>query len=107
MDATRLTDDTFRVGDDVDHTGEFVVGRRTRCDCGVDGYKYRTVLSSAFSTPNTDVVLVTDTSAALTANLVSVDYGASTKGSTGSLTEHNHMETGGDGGNVLKKVFVL
>ena len=107
MNATRLTNDRFRVADGIDHTSDFRANRRVRCDCGVDGMKHRTVLTSSYSAPNTDVDLYPDTSKALTANLTSVDMAASSSGTEGSLPLHNHMDNDGEGGNVLKKVFVL
>jgi len=62
--------DTFTaVGD---KTAEFVADRKVRCDCGVDGYKYRVVYASTYWAPHTTVVLTADGDK-LTGNLLFVD----------------------------------
>lgn len=92
--ATRLTLLSFSVSGN--KTSEFMSGRRTRGDCGVDGYKYGTVLSSAVSGADT-IVTLTSTSDTLTTNLTCVSYGIIGKGSNQSLPEHVHLGNEGDG----------
>ena len=74
---------------------EFNTGRRVKLDCGLDGIKYATVVSSSYSAPNTTVTIDEST---LTANLVSVLYGIIQPGIIGSLPDHTHDGTEGTGG---------
>jgi len=104
MNATYMSADSFTVGGD--YTSEFVGGRRVRCFCGVDGYKYRTIKSSNYTTLTT-VILDEDIDQALTSNLSSVVYGVIKPGSYGSIPDHNHSDSFGQGGNLLKKHFLL
>lgn len=80
-----------------DQTAIFHSGRRVRCDCGTDGYKYGTILSSSYSSPDTTVIL-TAASDDLTSNLESVKYGVVGKGVDESLPEHDHSGDEGSGG---------
>lgn len=86
---------TFTIAGDL--TDEFHAGRRVRANCGVDGYKYATILSSSYSSPNTTVIL-TAGSDDLTANLAEVLFGIVGIGDYGSIPEHDHLEDEGDGG---------
>ena len=70
MQATQASVTSFAVSGDL--TAVFVAGRRVKCDCGADGLKYGTVVSSSYSDPSTTVVIAGD---ALTSNLESVEYG--------------------------------
>lgn len=83
MIATYVANNQFTVS--TNRTLEFVAGRRVRADCGVDGYKYCTVLSSSYGAPNTTVTIEETT---LTANLATVLYGIVEPGSLGSLPWH-------------------
>ncbi len=78
--ATYVDADTFTVVGD--QTAIFVYGRRIRCDCGVDGYKYGAVLTTSVST-DTTVNLMTDDDA-ITANLTAVDLSVVKPGNTGN-----------------------
>lgn len=67
-----------------DYTTVFVPGRRLKAYCGVDGYKYVTILSSSYGSPNTTINLETDTSNQLTANLQTVSWAVVKPGLTGN-----------------------
>ena len=95
--ATYVDADTFTVS--VSATNEFHVGRRVKANCGVDGIKYGTVLSSSYSVPNTTVNL-TAASDDLTSNLIEVWYGIIGKGTTQSMPIHTHDGDEGSGGNL-------
>ena len=69
-----------------DKTEEFLVNRRVRCNCGVDGYKYGTIESSSYSSPSTTIG-ITGRSADLTSNLTNVDYGIVSSGPLTSLPQ--------------------
>ena len=93
MDATYLNSNEFRVSGG--RTDEFVVDRRLKMDCGVDGTKYCTVYSSTVSGSYT---LVTTKESELTSNLSSVLYGIVQPGISGSLPDHSHDGSEGSGG---------
>lgn len=95
--ATYVDIDTFTVVDN--RTVEFAVGRRVKCDCGTDGYKYGTISVSSYSSPDTTVDL-TAGSDNLTSNLVGVWYAIVLEGVSGSLPIHTHDGAEGSGGNV-------
>jgi hypothetical protein len=95
--AVYVDTDTFTVVDD--RTTEFAVGRRVKCDCGTDGYKYGTISASAYSSPNTTVDL-TAGSDNLTSNLVGVWYAIIVQGVTGTVPIHIHDGAEGSGGNI-------
>ncbi len=86
--------DTFTVTRD--RTSDFIVGRRVKANCGADGYKYGTVESSSYSSPNTTVNLVS-TNDDLTSNLAEVWYGSVKPGDEGNIAEHPHTGDEGDG----------
>ncbi len=96
MIATYVNTTQFTVVDD--HTSEFLEGRRVKVDCGVDGYKYSTIQTSSYSSPNTTVTI---DEGVLTSNLSSVLYGIVSMGDTGSLPYHRHDATEGHGGRIL------
>jgi hypothetical protein len=72
MNATYVSATSFTVVGD--QTTIFVAGRRVKCNCGVDGYDYGTILSSAYTTLTT--ITLTAASDDLTANLTSVEWSA-------------------------------
>jgi hypothetical protein len=93
MDAIYNSANSFKVFNDV--TSEFVVGRRVKMDCGLDGVKYASVVSSSYSTPYTTVVI---DESDLTASLTDVWYAVITTGPTGSIPDHLHDGSEGHGG---------
>lgn len=93
MDATYVAGNEFTVA--TDRTAEFVAGRRIKADCGEDGIEYCTVLSSSYGDPNTTIITK---ESELTANLDTVLYGIVEPRESGSLPDHYHTETEGDGG---------
>ena len=95
--ATYVDTDTFTVVGDL--TSSFHVGRRVRCSCGVDGYKYGTIDSSSYSDPDTTVGL-TAGSDNLTSNLTAAEFGIAGKGSTQSVPVHTHADGEGEGGTL-------
>jgi len=95
MLAVYIDTNQFRI--DTDHTGEFKTGRRVRANCGVDGYKYSTILSSSYSSPYTTVTIVENV---LTTNLTDVLYGIINVGETGAFPDHLHDGMEGQGGSL-------
>jgi len=95
--ATYVDTDTFTVAGD--QTTDFCTGRRVRAYCGSDGYKYGTIESSSYSSPDTTVNLVS-TNDDLTSNLTEVEYGEQSQGTTGSVPIHTHDGNEGSGGVV-------
>lgn len=89
--------DTFTVASD--RTADFIVGRRVSANCGVDGYKYGTIESSSYSSPNTTVNLAS-TNDDLTLNLAEVWYSSVKPGPTGNVSRHTHAGDEGDGYSV-------
>ena len=77
MDATFLGTNTFSVVGN--RTAEFVVGRRIKADCVIDGNVYASVASSSYVDPNT-IVVIDETG--LTSNLITVLYGVVEPGAT-------------------------
>ena len=79
-----------------DHTTEFIEGRRVRVlILGV--YYYSNVVSSSYTAPVTTVVI---SESILTSNLTEVHYGIVNIGSQGSLPEHSHTSSEGQGGSL-------
>lgn len=95
--ATFVDTKTFTVVGD--QTNAFHTGRRVQCNCGDDGFKYGTILSSSYSDPSTTVILTT-ASDDLTENLSAVKYGIVGTGVTRSIPEHDHSGEEGSGGEV-------
>ena len=95
MNVTYVSANSFLVSED--KTSEFVTDRRVKLNCGTDGIKYATVVSSSYSSPNTTVTINENT---LTNKLVSVLYGIIQPGEYGSLPDHTHDGTEGSGGSV-------
>lgn len=87
--ATYVDADTFTI--EGNYTDEFIVNRKARCNCGVDGYKYVVVSSSSFSSPDTTVNLTAD-SDDLTANLTEVDWSVVKPGTEGNIALHAHQD---------------
>lgn len=79
--ATYISGNSFSIPGD--RTVTFSEGRKLRLDCGADGVKFASVLSSSFST----VTTVTIKTSVLTANLVSLTYGLLSRGATGSMPD--------------------
>jgi len=98
LSATFVDADTFTVAGDL--TTTFVVGRRIKADCGVDGYKFGTITSSSFGGGVTTVNL-TAASDDLTSNLDVVWYGIVGGGADDqSIPIHSHDGSEGSGGEV-------
>lgn len=95
MNATYVDVNEFTVV--TDRTAEFVAGRRIKADCGVNGIKYCTVLSSNFGATTTVITKESE----LTANLTTVLYGIVEPKTSGSLPDHSHDGTEGSGGSAL------
>jgi len=93
MDAVYISGNSFKVLED--RTGEFNAGRRVKMDCGLNGVKYASVVSSSYSLPYTTVVI---DESDLTAALVSAWYGVTQTGATGSFPDHTHDGSEGQGG---------
>ncbi len=93
MIAEYISANQFRVDDN--RTGEFKTGRRIKANCGVDGYKYSTIVSSSFSSSYTTVIIE---ESILTSNIIDVLYGIVNTGAEGSFPDHLHDGTEGQGG---------
>jgi len=99
LGATYIDIASFTVAGDL--TSSFHEGRRVKANCGVDGFKYRTVESSSFDgTADTTVNLYAD-SDALTSNLTEVWYGIVGVGADQSLPDHLHNGVEGSGGEII------
>ncbi len=100
--ATYVDADTFTVVGD--RTADFVVNRKVRCDCGVDGYKYGVVSASAFgATTSVDLTANSDN---LTANLTDVDWSVVKTGAAGNIPLHSHIDEDTGGTSVFSAVPV-
>jgi len=95
MEAIYNGSNSFRVFDN--RTGEFVAARRVKMDCGLDGIKYASVVSSSYSAPYTTVEM---DESDLTAALTDVWYGVVQAGSMGSMPDHLHDGSEGSGGEI-------
>jgi len=93
MDAIYVSSSSFTVVDN--RINEFISGRRVKLNCGVDGLKYSTILSSSYSDPNTTIIINENE---ITSNLISVAYGVVQPGDSGSLPDHIHSTAEGTGG---------
>lgn len=93
MDAIYISGNSFKVLEN--RTGEFNAARRVRMDCGLDGVKYASVVSSSYSAPYTTVVI---DESDLTASLTSALYGVTQTGEIGSFPDHTHDGSEGQGG---------
>lgn len=94
--ATYVSATTFTISGT--QTSTFMEGRRVKADCGVNGYKYGTILSSAYTSVTT--VILTAASDDLTSNLTEVEYGIIGKGTNQSLPIHAHDGNEGAGGQL-------
>lgn len=92
MQATYISSNQFKVSED--KTEEFLAGRRIRALCG-SGYKYSTILSSTYSSPDTTITIEEDI---LTSDLSAVHYGIVNIGEQGSFPNHLHNGSEGTGG---------
>ena len=95
MDAIYISGNSFKVIED--KTVEFSSGRRLKLNCGLDGVKYASVMSSSYSSPYTTVTI---DESDLTASLTDALYGVTQAGAIGSLPNHNHDGLEGSGGTV-------
>lgn len=95
MDATYINSTKFSITGDA--TSGFIEGRRVYLDCGSDGVFYSTIVSSTYSDPDTEVTIE---DSVLTSNLKDVLYGVVSSGSYGSLPEHYHDGSPGNGGDL-------
>lgn len=95
MEATYVSTNSFTVVGD--RTSEFVTGRRVKFNCGPDGTRYATIVSSSYSSPDTTVIIDETT---LTSNLSEVLYGIISPGTIGSIPVHSHDGSEGSGGTV-------
>jgi len=93
MDAVYVSNNSFTVANN--RVNEFISGRRVKLNCGVDGLKYSTILSSIYSDLNTTVIINENE---ITSNLISVAYGVVQPGDSGSLPDHIHSSAEGTGG---------
>ena len=100
LTATYITTNSFSVVGD--RAEEFNEGRRTRCTCS-GAYDYGTVVSGVYSSPNTTVTLTGD-SDDLNVGLTSVYYGVQAD-ETGSMPEHTHDGTQGEGGDITYSLW--
>lgn len=91
-----LTSTSFIVSGN--YVDEFHTGRRIKAYCGVDGYRYGTVISSFYTNPNTIINLNPYTSEELTPNLTEVWFGIIGSGLNHSLPNHCHNGDHGHGG---------
>jgi len=91
MNATYVSATQFTVVGD--QTPIFVADRKLKCDCGVDGYKYGAISSSAY----TSVTIITMTTEAddLTSNLTSVEWSVQLPVAV-PIHVHTNEESGGD-----------
>jgi len=104
LDATFIDATCFSVA--LDRTQTFVVGRRVKADCGVDGYKFGTIASSVFDSTNT-IVCLTAASDDLTSNLNVVWYGIVGGGANDqSMPIHTHDGDEGSGGSLERDCCV-
>lgn len=95
MNAVYVSSNSFKVMSD--RTSEFSYSRRVKLDCGLDGIKYASVISSLYSSPWTTITI---NESDLTALLASVWYGVVQVGELGSLPNHAHDDSEGAGGGL-------
>ena len=93
IEATYVSADVFTV--ETDLTSEFHAGRKVKANCGVDGYIYKTIVSS----DSTGITTITceDDGQTLTSNLTEVWYGIVGVGIGQSLPDHDHTDSGQGG----------
>lgn len=94
MQATYVSSNQLKVSED--KTEEFLAGRRIRALCGSD-YKYSTIQSSTYSSPDTTIIIE---ESILTSDLLSVHYGIVNIGEQGSFPKHSHDGSEGTGGSL-------
>jgi len=100
--ATYVSASSFTVVGD--QAAEFSEGRRLKCNCVADGYKFGTIKSSVYTSLTT--ITLTSPSDDLTSNLTEVLYGIQGPGTDGSVPVHNHGEGEGAGGNVQDNILI-
>jgi len=96
MDAIYISSNSFKVLSD--RTTEFNTGRRVKMDCGLNGIKYASVVSSSYSDPYTTVQI---DESSLTAALADAWYGVTQTGLIGSFPDHTHNDGEEGQGGVL------
>lgn len=90
-----------------DRTNEFLIDRRVKADCSVDGFKFGTITSSSYASGgNLTTVNLTSASDNLTSNLTDVYYGIISEGHSGSVPVHNHNGDEGSGGIVTGSSYL-
>ena len=94
MEAIYLSSSSFSVVGD--RTNELITNRRVKLDCGVDGIKFASILSSSFDIITTVII----DEAVLTSNLIDVLYSIVRPGEDGNLANHFHSIVEGDGGYI-------
>lgn len=99
METTYISNNSFSVVGD--RRSDFNVGRRLKLDCGIDGTKYASIVSSEFTTVTTVVIDESE----LTSNLVTVMYSPVKPGIAGNLPNHTHSSTEGDGGYIAEPTY--
>jgi hypothetical protein len=80
-----------------DYTSEFTTDRRVKIDCDTDGIIYALVVSSNYSSPST---YVTIDESSITSNITDAWLGVVQPGATGSLPNHTHTASEGNGGYI-------
>lgn len=88
-----------------DQTAIFLANRKVKCDCGVDGFRYGAISTSAFGATTT--VTLTADSDDLTANLTDVEWSVLEPKSI-SLHDHSTEEDGGSvaGEQLIRDILV-
>ena len=95
MLAEYISNNSFRVlGDE---SSNFVINRRVKLDCGVDGFVIASIDSSLYDSTYTNIVINEDT---ITTNLEGVLYSVVKPGSGGNIPNHNHSTSEGEGGEI-------
>ncbi len=84
ISAVFVSSSSFTVSGD--RAGEFTTGRKVEADCGADGIKYGTVLSSSYD-GGTGLTTITLKTSVLTVGLAAVLYGIVDRS---SLPDHSH-----------------
>lgn len=93
MIATYINNTQFSVSGD--HSEGYIYGRRVKIDCGLDGVRYSTIVNSVYSNGLTIISLE---DAIVTPNIIEAFYGIINSGENGSLPNHTHIGSAGQGG---------
>lgn len=96
MLAEYISNNSFRVlGDE---SSNFVINRRVKLDCGVDGFVIASIDSSSYDSTYTNIVINEDI---ITTNLESALYSVVKPGAFGNIPKHTHTSSEGDGGELI------